>query len=181
MKKNKVFLHINASWSSCRVYLHCKTTRLQWTRREVIKIKLMECCYSWVSRGLMTWPGLTLTLNVQKYHKISKQKTFNFQDLNQTKECCCRAPGASSADTLGKHMHLLLTQVSVLFIHWKTGKHLLKECLLVSRTPLKPRHEPSHSLTWFLFFLNYDRNSGTTLLASDCRCKHKEEVRWAVG
>lgn len=57
------------------VCLHCETLRLQRTRREVIKIKLMECCCSWESQGLMTGPDLTLTLNVQKSIKKTPQKT----------------------------------------------------------------------------------------------------------
>lgn len=162
---------------SCRVYLHCKTTRLQWTRRKVIKIKLMECCYSWVSQGLMTWPGLTLTLNVQKDHKISKQKTFNFQDQNQTKECCCRAPGASSADTLGKHMHQV-------FVYPLENRQTFTQRIFVGYQNATKTQDMNILALWHGFFFSESRNSrnsGTTLLASDYRCKHKEEVRWAVG
>lgn len=79
------------------VYLLCKTSRLQWTRREVIKIKLMECCYSWVRGALMTRPGLTLTPNVQTESK----QLFHLQDRSQMEERRCRAAWASSADPLG--------------------------------------------------------------------------------
>lgn len=66
----------------------------------------MECCYSWVSQGLMTGQGQTLTLNVQKEHaKKKKNSKTKIMSISGTEPNEREAPSgwASSADALRKH------------------------------------------------------------------------------